>query len=374
MSLAIETKNIAKTNSQNGTIVSAASQKYGILARPKLEYTDEIARITAPLYQKVKSVIPAAEWPIYAPLIYAINKLKAERGAVILAHNYMTPEIFHCVADFTGDSLQLAIEAANCGANIIIQGGVHFMAETSKILAPHKTILIPDAKAGCSLAASITVDDIAKLRAKHPGVPVVTYVNTSAAVKAVTDICCTSSNVLQVIESFGTDEVICIPDEHLANNVAKQTKVKIITFKGYCEVHDQFTAKEINDFRQQDPELTVIAHPECPPSVVDVADFSGSTKAMIDFVKINRPKKVMMVTECSMSDNVAAEVDDVEFIRPCNLCPHMKRITLDGILNSLLYLKDEVHVDPKISILAKGAVERIIALNKAQPQQISRNN
>ncbi|NRA86767.1 MAG: quinolinate synthase NadA [Rhizobiales bacterium] len=361
MSIAFENPTAHKPKINN---LSKAAQKFGILPYPDLEYTDEVARATAPLYEKVKTVIPAAEWPIHAPYIYAINKLKKQRNAVILAHNYMTPEIFHCVSDFSGDSLQLAIEAANSDADIIIQGGVHFMAETSKILAPEKTIIIPDKQAGCSLASSITPADIAALRAKHPGVPVVTYVNTSAAVKAVTDVCCTSSNALNVIESFGTKEVICIPDEHLANNLAKQTDVNIITFKGYCEVHDQFTAEELNEYRAQDPDLTIIAHPECPPSVVDVADFSGSTKDMIDYVKNNRPKKVMMVTECSMSDNVAAEVHDVEFIRPCNLCPHMKRITLERILNSLVYLTDEIEVDPEIAIKARGAVERMININK----------
>lgn len=342
--------------------LSTAAQKFGVLKCPELSYTNEVALATAPLYEKIKKVIPAIEWPTFAPLIHAINKLKKQRNAVILAHNYMTPEIYHCVADFTGDSLQLGIEAASCNADIIIQAGVHFMAETSKILAPDKIVLIPDSQAGCSLAASITVDDIMQLRAKHPGVPVVTYVNTTAAVKAVTDVCCTSSNVLKVIESFGVKEVICIPDEHLANNVAKQTDVKIITFKGYCEVHDLFTPEEMEDYRRLNPGLTIIAHPECPPDVIDVADFSGSTKAMIDFVKQNKPSKVLMVTECSMSDNVAAEVEDVEFIRPCNICPHMKRITLKNILNSLLYLEQEVEVDPEIAIKAKSAIERMIAI------------
>lgn len=313
------------------------------------------------LYKKVQSVISPVEWALYAPIIEQINQLKKQKNAVILAHNYMTPEIYHCVADFVGDSLQLAIEAANSDADIIIQAGVYFMAETSKILAPNKTVLIPNLEAGCSLAASITVQDIENLRKKHPNVPVVTYVNTSAAVKAASDICCTSSNIKSVVESLGVDEVICIPDGHLANNLAKQTKVKIIGFKGYCEVHDQFTPEELHDIRADNPQITILAHPECPPAVVDAADYSGSTKGMIDFVKNKRPKTVMMVTECSMSDNVAAEVEDVTFIRPCNLCPHMKRITLEGILQSLTTNQHEVLVDGEIAKKAKLAIDKMIA-------------
>ncbi|MEQ9520017.1 MAG: quinolinate synthase NadA [Parvibaculum sp.] len=332
------------------------------LERPELEYTAAVAREMAPYYERVKNVIPSIEWPFFAPYVKAINDLKKERNAVILAHNYMTPEVFHCVGDIVGDSLQLAREAAKTDADVIVQCGVHFMAETAKLLSPEKTVLIPDARAGCSLAESITGADIRKLRLKHPGVPVVTYVNTSAEVKAETDICCTSSNAVQVVESLGVPEVICLPDEYLALNIARQTNVKIITYKGHCEVHERFTPQELRDYRAAHPGISIIAHPECPPEVLDEADFSGSTSGMINWVKTNRPPKVMMVTECSMSDNVAAEVPDVDFIRPCNLCPHMKKITLPKILDSLLYMKDEVIVDPLIAPRARAAVERMINL------------
>ncbi|PCJ69372.1 MAG: quinolinate synthase [Rhodobiaceae bacterium] len=332
------------------------------LPMPDLEYTPGLAKEMAPYYERVKNVIPSIEWPFFAPYVKAINDLKKERNAVILAHNYMTPEIFHCVGDIVGDSLQLAREAATADADVIIQCGVHFMAETAKLLSPHKTVLIPDADAGCSLAESITGADIRLLREKHPGVPVVTYVNTSADVKAETDICCTSSNAVQVVESLGVPEVLFLPDEFLALNIARQTNVKIISYKGRCEVHERFTPEELREYRAAHPGISIIAHPECPPEVLDEADFSGSTSGMINWVKTNLPKKVMMVTECSMSDNVAAEVPDVDFIRPCNLCPHMKRITLPKILDSLLYMKDEVVVDPTIAPRARAAVERMINL------------
>lgn len=333
------------------------------LDMPELEYTPGLAREMAPLYEKVKHVIPSIEWPFFAPYIHAINRLKKERNAVILAHNYQTPEIFHCVGDIVGDSLQLAKEAARVDADVIVQCGVHFMAETSKLLNPSKTILIPDSGAGCSLADSITAEDIRLLRQQYPGVPVVTYVNTSAAVKAESDICCTSSNAVKVVESFGVDRVMCLPDEYLAQNIARQTDVKIITWKGHCEVHERFTPEELMQYRKDDPGIMIIAHPECPPAVVDVADFSGSTAAMINWVKTNKPRRVVMVTECSMSDNVAVENPDVEFVRPCNLCPHMKRISLKNILESLVYMREEVHVDPAIAGRARLAVERMINLN-----------
>ncbi len=332
----------------------------------ELPYTPEIARETAPLYERVSHVIPEIEWPVFAPYISAINKLKKEKNAVILAHNYMTPEIFHCVSDFRGDSLQLAREAAKTEAKVIIQAGVHFMAETSKILSPDKTVLIPDLRAGCSLAASITGADVRLLKQKYPGLPVVTYVNTSAEVKAESDVCCTSSNAVAVVEDIarekGVDTVIMTPDEYLALNVAKQTKIKIIAWKGHCEVHERFTAKEIRDYRAANPGIVVLAHPECPPDVVAEADFAGSTSAMIGYVGKHHPKRVVMVTECSMSDNVAAEHPDVEFIRPCNLCPHMKRITLPQILHSLETMTYEVTVDPAIAQRAKAAVERMLAV------------
>jgi quinolinate synthase len=333
-----------------------------VLPMPSLEYTDAVARETAPLYERVSRVIPAIEWPVMAPYVKAINELKKARNAVILAHNYQTPEIFHCVADIVGDSLQLAKEATRTDAAVIVQCGVHFMAETSKILNPDKLVLIPDRRAGCSLAASITGADVRLLRERYPGVPIVTYVNTSAEVKAESDICCTSSNALEVVESFGADRVICLPDQYLAKWVASQTKVKIISWTGACEVHERFTGAEIREYRDAHPGIEVIAHPECPPDVIAAADFTGSTAKMTDWVKTRRPARVLLVTECSMASNIAAEAPDIEFIRPCNLCPHMKRITLPRILDSLVYLKDEVTVDPVIAAKARRAVERMINL------------
>ena len=332
----------------------------------ELAYTDAVARATNGLYAKVAGVIPALEWPVHAPLIDAINRLKREKNAVILAHNYMTPEIFHCVGDFAGDSLALAREAARTDAKVIVQAGVHFMAETSKILSPEKTVLIPDSRAGCSLAASITGADVRLLKQKYPGLPVVTYVNTSAEVKAESDICCTSGNAVKVVEEiarqFGTDTVIMIPDKYLARNVAAQTGVKVITWEGACEVHERFTAQEIRDYRAANPGIVVLAHPECPPEVVAQADFAGSTAAMIDYVGGHKPRRVVMITECSMSDNVAVEHPDVEFVRPCNLCPHMKRITLDGILHALQTMTHEVTIDAGVAARAKAPIDRMLAV------------
>src|SRR5215216_3925979 len=318
-----------------------------------LDYTPEVARATALIHDKVRSVIPDLEWPVHAPYIAAINELKRQRNAVILAHNYQTPEIFHGVADFVGDSLALAQQGAKTDAEVIVLAGVHFMAETAKILSPEKTVLIPDLEAGCSLAASITGADIRLLRERYPGVPVVTYVNTSADVKAESDICCTSSNALQVVESLGVDKVIMVPDQYLAKYIASQTKVKIIAWKGSCEVHERFTGDELALIRANDPDVQIVAHPECPPDVIAASDFTGSTAHMIDYVRKNKPKRVVLVTECSMADNVQAELPDVEFTRPCNLCPHMKRITLPKILDSLLHMKEEVVVDPMIAEKAR---------------------
>ena len=340
-----------------------------------LPYTPEVAKATAPLYARIAHVVPEIEWPVFAPYAHAINRLKRERDAVILAHNYMTPEIFHCVADFVGDSLQLAREAASTSAKIIVQGGVHFMAETSKILSPNKMVLIPDTQAGCSLAESITGNDVRLLRQRYPGLPVVTYVNTSAEVKAESDICCTSSNAVAVVEAIaaqrGVDTVIMIPDEFLAQNVAKQTKVKIITWKGHCEVHERFTPADIRAYREGNPGVIVLAHPECPTEVVAEADFAGSTSGMIAYVGEKRPKRVVLVTECSMSDNVAVEYPDVEFVRPCNLCPHMKRITLPKILHSLETLTTEVTVDPGIAARARASVEAMLAV-MPRPKNLAR--
>ncbi|MDH3430986.1 MAG: quinolinate synthase NadA [Gammaproteobacteria bacterium] len=328
---------------------------------PNTDVSAALAK-TAALYEHVKSVIPDVEWPVHAPYVAAINDLKKQRNAVILAHNYQTPEIFHCVADITGDSLALARRAVETDAEVIVLAGVHFMAETAKLLNPDKVVLIPDERAGCSLAESITAADIRALREKYPGTPVVTYVNTSAEVKAESDICCTSGNAVEVVESLGVDQVIFLPDEYLANYVAQQTDVRIIDWKGHCEVHERFTAAELEQYRASFDELTIIAHPECPPDVLDAADFVGSTAQMQAYVQTERPKRVLMVTECSMSDNVAADISDVEFIRPCNLCPHMKRITLANIHESLETLQPRVEIDPMVADKARLAVERMLAI------------
>ena len=325
----------------------------------------------APLYDRVKSVIPEVEWPIHAPDIAAINALKKEKNAVILAHNYQTPEIYHCVADITGDSLALAQRAVDTDADIIVLAGVHFMAETAKLLNPEKTVLIPDVNAGCSLAESITAEDVRKLRAQYPGVPVVTYVNTSAEVKAECDICCTSGNALAIVESLGSDRVIFLPDEYLASYVAEQTDVEIITWQGHCEVHERFTAAELESFRAGHEGLTIIAHPECPPDVLATSDFVGSTAQMQDYVLTERPSKVLMVTECSMSDNVSAGIDDIEFIRPCNLCPHMKRITLANIRESLETLSPAVEIDVDVAARARQSVERMLAVGRSQMTEVA---
>ena len=328
---------------------------------PNTDVSAALAK-TAALFEHVKSVIPDVEWPVHAPYVAAINDLKKERNAVILAHNYQTPEIFHCVADITGDSLALARRAVETDADVIVLAGVHFMAETAKLLNPDKIVLIPDERAGCSLADSITAADIRAMRQQYPGAPVVTYVNTSAEVKAESDICCTSGNAVEVVESLGVDQVIFLPDEYLANYVAQQTDVKIIDWKGHCEVHERFTAPELEQYRASFDELMIIAHPECPPDVLDAADFVGSTAQMQAFVQTERPKRVLMVTECSMSDNVAADISDVEFIRPCNLCPHMKRITLANIYESLETLEPRVEIDAKVADKARLAVERMLAI------------
>ncbi len=335
-----------------------------IPTRQDLEYTPEVERRTRALRERLEGIIPEVEWPIHAPYIARIEELKRTRNAVILAHNYQTPEIFHGVADIRGDSLGLAQEGARTDAEVIVLCGVHFMAETAKILSPEKTVLIPDLKAGCSLADAITGEDVRRLKARHPGVPVVTYVNTSAEVKAESDICCTSSNAVQVVESLGVDRVIFTPDQYLGKYVATQTDVEIILWEGACEVHERFTADEIRGFRSATPDLVVIAHPECPPEVLDEADYVGSTAGMINFVQERQPPKVAMITECSMSDNVAAENPAVEFIRPCNLCPHMKQITLPKILHSLETMNYPVEVAPETAARARVAVQRMLDVGR----------
>jgi len=322
---------------------------------------DLIAR-TGPLHHRVRHVIPAMEWPLFAEDIDAILALKRRRNAVVLAHNYQTPEIFHCVADIVGDSLALAREAMTVEADVIVMAGVHFMAETAKLLNPTKTVLIPDQEAGCSLAASITPSDVALMRERYPGVPIVTYVNTSAAVKAASDICCTSGNAKRVVESLGVDRVIMLPDEYLAQNVAAETDVSIIAWSGHCEVHERFTAQDVQQLRRAQPGVIVLAHPECPPSVVAEADFAGSTAALSDYVATRRPSRVVLLTECSMSDNIAVQYPDLQFVRPCNLCPHMKRITLVNIRSSLEEMRHEVMIDAAVAEPARRAVERMLAV------------
>ncbi len=329
-----------------------------------LPFSPALDAALSPVWEKVKSHVTPLEWRLQAPLIAAINALKREKNAVILAHNYMTPEIFHGVGDYVGDSLGLAREAARSDARIIVQAGVHFMAETSKVLCMDKTVLIPDLRAGCSLAASITAADVRLIKQRYPGLPVVTYVNTTAEVKAETDVCCTSANAVQVVEwaarEWGVDRVVLLPDEFLARNVARQTSVGVIAWRGRCEVHERFTAEDILELKAAYPDAQVLAHPECPAEVLEVADFAGSTAAMASFVSERKPRQVVLITECSMADNVACDAPETEFIRPCNLCPHMKRITLENIHQALLEERYEVTVDPNVADRARLAVQRMI--------------
>jgi quinolinate synthase len=316
------------------------------------------------IYKKISSVVPEIEWKFHAPLIQKINKLKKDKNAVILAHNYQTPEIYYGVADISADSLALALEAAKTSANIIVLCGVHFMAETAKLMNPQKKILLPDMNAGCSLASSITAEDVRMLKEKYPGVPVVSYVNTSAEVKAESDICCTSANAVKIVESLGVDKVIFIPDYYLANYVQKKTKVKIISWQGTCIVHEKFSAKEVEDIRKENPGIKIIAHPECPPDVISASDFAGSTSSMVKYVKKNQPKKVLLVTECSMSDNVQVENPNVQFIRPCNLCPHMKRISLNKIFDCLKNESNEIKISHNIAAMARKSVQRMAEIGR----------
>ncbi len=329
-----------------------------------MEFTAEIRKATDPIYQKISKAIPEIEWPSHAPYIYEINKLKKEKNAVILAHNYQTPEIYHGISDFSADSLALAVEAAKTKADIIVMCGVHFMAETAKLMSPKKKVLLPDLSAGCSLSSSITGEDVRNLKKKYPGVPVVSYVNTSADVKSETDVCCTSANAVKIVNSLGVKKVIFLPDDYLAKYVASQTDVEIISWKGTCEVHEQFNDKEINEIKKNNPGIKVIAHPECPPDVIKASDFTGSTSGMIKYVKDNQPEKVMMVTECSMSDNVQIDNPNVKFIRPCNLCPHMKKITLPKILDCLQNETNEILMDDDTIKKARKSVERMTEIGR----------
>ena len=329
-----------------------------------MEFTQEVQKATDPIYQKISKVMPEIEWSVHAPYIHKINKLKKEKNAVILAHNYQTPEIYHGISDFSADSLALAVEAAKTKADIIVMCGVHFMAETAKLMSPEKKVLLPDMEAGCSLSSSITGEDVRNLKKKHPGVPVVSYVNTSADVKAETDVCCTSANAVKIVKSLGAKKVIFLPDDFLAKYVASQTDVEIISWKGTCEVHEQFNDQEINEIRKNNPGIKIIAHPECPPDVIKASDFAGSTSGMIKYVRDNQPEKVMMVTECSMSDNVQIDNPKVKFIRPCNLCPHMKKITLPKVLGCLENETNEILMSEKTIEKARKSVERMTEIGR----------
>jgi len=335
-----------------------------------LTYDDAVKAETDALYPLVKDFITPMEWPAIAPLVAAINRLKKEKNAVILAHNYMTPDIFQLVGDFRGDSLQLAREAASVDADIIVQAGVHFMAETSKILAPEKTVLIPDTRAGCSLAASITGADVRLIKEKFPNYPIVTYVNCTAEVKAECHITCTSSNAAQVVEAiakeWNSDTVILVPDQYLAKNVAAQTGIRVMTWPGACEVHELFSADDVDQLREAHPGVVILAHPECPPDVLEAADFAGSTSALANYVAEESPNKVVLLTECSMSDNVASANPNVNFIRPCNLCPHMKRITLENIYDCLVTGEFEVTIPEDVRVRAKEALDAMMALPKME--------
>jgi quinolinate synthase len=330
-----------------------------------LPFTAAVAERTRPMYDRMARVMPVAEWPLHAPLVDAINALKREKNAVILAHNYVVPEIFWGVADIVGDSLQLAREAQRVEADTIVVCGVHFMGETAKILNPRRRVIVPDKRAGCSLAESITAADVRDLRRRHPGVPVVTYVNTSAAVKAESDICCTSSNAVRIVESLGVPRVLMIPDEYLAAYVAANTAVEILSWRGHCEVHERFRGVDVDRLREDDDGIVILAHPECPPDVIAAADFAGSTSGMIEYVRDHPVQRVMLLTECSMSDNVAAQFPNVEFVRPCNLCPHMRRNTLAKVLHALRTFEDEISVDPAVAERARRAVQRMIDLPAA---------
>ena len=325
----------------------------------------EIRKTTDPIYQKISKVIPEIEWAFHAPLIHKINMLKKEKNAVVLAHNYQTPEIFHGIADIAADSLALAVEAEKTNADIIVLCGVHFMAETAKLMNPNKKVLLPDMGAGCSVASSITGKDVKMLKEKYPSVPVVTYVNTSADVKAESDICCTSANAVKVVESLGVDKVIFLPDQYLAKYVSTKTKVQIISWVGTCIVHERFSAQEIKDIRKQNPEIVILSHPECPAEVIAASDYTGSTSGMSKYVKNNQPSKVMLVTECSMSDNVQVDNPNVQFIKPCNLCPHMKTITLPKVLDCLEKETNEILIPEIISRKARKAVERMVAVGRS---------
>lgn len=339
-------------------ITTKLSDHYDLAPNP------DLAASMADIYDRMDRVVSPADWAIYAPYVKAINDLKRERNAVVLAHNYMTPEIFHGISDVSGDSLQLAIEATKVDADVIVQCGVHFMAETSKILSPEKTVLMPDMSAGCSLAESITAEGVEEMRAKYPGAPVVSYVNTTAEVKAASDICCTSSNAVQIVDAMESDTVIMTPDQYLAQNVANHSKKKVVFWEGSCIVHELYTADDLKAYREYDPEVKIIAHPECTPAVVAESDFTGSTSGIIKWVHDNKPKKAMLITECSMASNIADELPEVDFAKPCNMCPYMKKISLEKVLYVLHTMENQVEVDADVAEKARLSVQRMIDLSQ----------
>ncbi len=309
------------------------------------------------------STMTPVEVDMAMPVIEEIHALKREKNAVILGHNYMTPDVYHGVSDFIGDSLGLSRKAAEVNADIILFNGVHFMAETAKILNPERKVLIADPEAGCSLAESITGADVRKLKEAYPGVPVVTYVNCTAEVKAETDVCCTSANALQVVESVPGDRVIFLPDEYLARNIALQTKKEIISWEqGKCMVHEQYTAEDLEMTRRQFDDLVIVSHPECNTDVTGASDFAGSTSQMADFIRESPGKNIMLVTECSMADNLRNQFPDRNFVSTCHTCPHMKKITLTKVRDALLHEKVEVHVPEDIRLRAKKAVDRMLEI------------
>ncbi len=315
--------------------------------------------------QRFVAAVPDLERIEAMPLLAEIDALKRARNAVVLAHNYQAPAIYHGVADFTGDSLALAQQAARCEADVIVVAGVQFMAETAKLLNPTRLVLISSLAAGCSLAESISAADVRALRRRHPGVPVVSYVNTSAAVKAESDICCTSANALRIVESLGVPKVIFLPDRYLGHHVQQQTGIELVLWEGACEVHERFTGAQLRGLRRDHPGLQIVAHPECPPEVLAEADFVGSTQGMVDHLARSKPAQVVLITECSMSDNVAGEFPEIRFVRPCNLCPHMRQTTLAGIRDALRDLRHEVTLPAEIIAPARRALERMLAVGRA---------
>lgn len=352
------------TTTGNAPLLDLTSVRAELAAHYDLSPSLDAAEATHLIWQKAARVIPFAEWAVHAPYVVAINRLKAVRDAVILGHNYMTPQVFHGVCDVVGDSLQLAMAAQKVAASVIVQGGVHFMAETSKVLNPGKIVLMPDMEAGCSLASSITAKGVDEMRRRYPGAPVVAYVNTSAEVKAAADVCCTSSNAAHIVRGMDSDTVIMLPDKHLAQNVAKQVPEKtVVWWDGACIVHEQFTATDLREFRAFHPGTRIIAHPECPSDVVEEADFTGSTSGIIDYVAREAPAQALLVTECSMASNIADAHPQVEFVGPCTMCPYMKMITLEKILWSLHTMTTPVEVAAHLAEGARASVQRMIDLS-----------